>query len=203
MLRKMALYTAISVVSISMSGQGMAGQGPSKPVPEKAKEFTPSTEEQAKKMMLMEEHMKQMGAEHPDVKRKIGSTLHALSGGTFVCPTAQELDNGLTDEGTFEKDGIHFYSPKETKLPINRYGGAIITFKKDQIETIECHYNSGKATKGTIVYMTVDFKKSNIDPSQISVKQDIMSKKHDDKIILLPGKPGEKPPLAEFIVNPK
>lgn len=90
MFKKVTVFALIGMAA--MIGQGIAGVG-SLIEKEPGKELTPTEKENARKLMMLQQGAKQQGTPLPKdvVRGEIGPKLHALTGKTFVCPSAQEV----------------------------------------------------------------------------------------------------------------
>lgn len=111
------IMMTLFLTSFLIVGGISAMESPGPQAFQKTKKMSPSEEENAKKMMLLKEHMKNMGADQPDVHGHIGEALHAVSSNPVLNATL-EYTNLQTKEnvsfkiGTKVKDGMIDLSDK-------------------------------------------------------------------------------------------
>ena len=145
------------------------------------------------KMLLIEEHMKKMGAEQHDVKDKIGQTLHQLPSKTFTCPTralltqsAQKFDG--TNYLVYEKDGIYLVGianpdrglpslPLPSDMEFRRT--IVILDNQSKISKISCEYGTAE---GTTYPKTISFDLRMHPPVKNAGMTNLSNSADEDKI---------------------
>lgn len=192
MVKFKILFPAVTAIMLCQ-GNAAAMQEQQEPKKMHAKE---RNKENAQKMMLLEEHMKNQGAQQHDVKSRIGKMLHEVTKSkVFTCPTKEEAEaHGPKNNNEFTLNGIKYSGPSWNK-EVTEYTHAYVDIdNQGNTKQIMCGDPSG-------YYLIVMFKEVNPTEGMAISAKDVTF----DRTLAHPNNPGSNryvmPLNTEFTIN--